>query len=655
MSRSYSGFIFLAALVAVTLAVYLPSLGNELVFDDGRLTDGTIFGSFGSLLDLRPRMLSYGSFVWLKSLLGDDWWKQRLVNVVLHIGVAGGLYALFTQLLQVRAFSDDSQATGDFVASRQAALRVGVVLFALNPVAVYAVAYLVQRSIVMAALFVVLACIAWVRGLVTGRYIWMGAALLSYLLAVFSKEAAVTAAALAVPLYVYVARPSWKRIVLVVSAALIIVMAVAGVLLKTYGLVIGTAFDETSRLYVQQLEALSPGISSRLFPLSVLNQAELFFRYGFLWLVPNIQWMSIDLRPSFPLSLASFPEVLGALGFLALLFGAAWLLLRGPAMLAFLGLCLLFPLLLFFSEFVTVWVQDPFVLYRSYLWALPLPALVALPLMGLKPKVIYPIGVLLGLLFAGLALERSLSLKSELTVWSDAVDKVDLQAKPSAVGRWRPYINRGAYYLEREMADYAYEDFARAEALGEPYGSSRFNMGVSQQLMKKHPDALASFAKAEAMGFTEPALYYHRGESLQALGRFADAYDSYSIALGKPGDPKVASHVRLRRAEAAVPARKYDGAIADFNLLLKERPGDTRLLMGLGMAYIAKEDSKAALAIFNGMLATRPTAAAYYGRGLAYVVGSEKTKALADLDQAAALEPKNPLYTSMRAKIAAQK
>ena len=178
MSRSSSGFIFLAALVAVTLAVYLPSLGNELVFDDGRLTDGTIFGTFGSLLDLRPRMLSYGSFVWLKSLLGDDWWKQRLVNVVLHIGVAGGLYALFTQLLQVRAFSDDNQATGDFIASRQAALRVGVVLFALNPVAVYAVAYLVQRSIVMAALFVVLACIAWVRGLVTGRYVWMGAALL---------------------------------------------------------------------------------------------------------------------------------------------------------------------------------------------------------------------------------------------------------------------------------------------------------------------------------------------------------------------------------------------------------------------------------------------------------------------------------------------
>lgn len=654
ISRSSSGFIFLAALIAVTIAVYFPSLGNELVFDDRRLTDGTIFGSFGSLLDLKPRMVSYGSFVWLKSLFGDEWWIQRLVNVLLHLGVAGGLYVLFTQLLQARELPEGGPPSSESALSRQAALRVGVVLFTLNPVAVYAVAYLIQRSIVMAALFVVLACIAWVRGLVSGRPAWLGAALLAYLLAVLSKEAAVTAAALAVPLYVFVARPGWKRLLLVVALALIVVMAVAGLLLTKYGSIIGVAFDEFSRLYVQQLESLRPGISAQLFPLSILNQAELFFRYGFLWFVPNIEWMSIDLRPAFPLAFASFPAVLGALGYVTLLIGAAWLLLRGSGMAAFLGLCLLFPLLLFLSEFVTVWVQDPFVLYRSYLWALPLPALIALPLMGLKPKVIYPIGVALALLFGGLALERSLSLKSELAVWSDAVDKLDLKAKPNAVGRWRPYVNRGAYYLERELADYAYEDFVRAEALGETFGSARFNMGVSQQLMKKHTDAIASFAKAESMGFKEPALYYHRAESLQALGRFAEAYDSYSIALEKNRDTKLGSHMRLRRAEAAVPARKYDSAITDLVLLLKENPDDQRINMGLGMAYVAKEDSKAALEVFNGMLSRRPSAAAYYGRGLAYVVASEKSKALADLDQAAALEPANPLYKSMRARIAAQ-
>lgn len=655
MSRRSSGLIFVAALVAATLAVYFPSLGNELVFDDRRLTDGTIFGVFGNLLDPRPRMISYGSFVWVKSLFGEDWWAQRLVNVLLHIGVAAGLYALFTQLLQARETPDEGRSGGEDIASRQAALRVGVLLFALNPVAVYAVAYLVQRSIVMAALFVMLACIAWVRALVTRRHAWLAAALLAYLLAVLSKEAAVTAAALAVPLYVFVARPGWKRLAPVLGLSVVLVIAVAAFLLRTYGSIIGTAFDESSRLYVQQLEALRPGISSQLFLLSILNQAELFFRYGFLWFAPNIEWMSIDLRPAFPLALGSFPHLLGAVGFVALLAGSAWLLLRGSGMSAFFGLCLLFPLLLYFSEFVTVWVQDPFVLYRSYLWALPLPGLVALALTGLKPKVIYPIGVALALLFAGLALERSFSFKSELTVWSDAVDKLDLKAQPSAVGRWRPYVNRGAYYLDRELADYAYEDFARAEALGETFGSARFNMGVSQQLMKKHADAIASFARAESMGFKEGALYYHRAESLQALGRFAEAFDNYSIALDKTQDAKLKNHMRLRRAEAAVPARQYDTAIADFALLLKESPGDPRVTMGLGLAYVAKDDSKAALAVFDGMLAKGATAGAYYGRGLAHMVAGDKAQALADLDRAAALEPANPLYKNTRDRIAAQK
>src|SRR5512140_529720 len=110
MSRASSALIFIFLLVAATIAVYFPSLGNELVFDDRRLTDGSIFGVFGNILELRPRMLAFGSFVWLKSLVGDSWPAQRLVNVVLHVGVALGLYGLFTQLLSCQRFSQERQS-----------------------------------------------------------------------------------------------------------------------------------------------------------------------------------------------------------------------------------------------------------------------------------------------------------------------------------------------------------------------------------------------------------------------------------------------------------------------------------------------------------------------------------------------------------------
>jgi len=85
-----------AALVAAgLLAIYLPSLGNGLVFDDAILSNGLVFNDYGKLLPWRPRMLSYGSFVWLQALLGEGWWKQRVVNLFLHAGVVAALWGFY--------------------------------------------------------------------------------------------------------------------------------------------------------------------------------------------------------------------------------------------------------------------------------------------------------------------------------------------------------------------------------------------------------------------------------------------------------------------------------------------------------------------------------------------------------------------------------
>jgi len=652
MSKLSSTLVFLGILTAVTLGVYVPGLNNGLVFDDARLTDGSIFYSYGSLLDLRPRMLSYGSFVWVQAIFGEGWWKQRLVNVLLHLGVVASLYVLTRDLLRVKDESAQVDAGAELSErSQRAALRVGVALFALNPVAVYAVAYLVQRSIVMATLFVVVACAAFVRGLVTQRRVWFLGAMVAYVAAVLSKEVAFTAAALCVPLYIFVRRPGWQRSLLVTGAALLIMAAVAAVLLQVYANILGTVFDVDSRLYAVQLEAMKPGISKQLFPLSILNQAALFFAYGFLWLVPNVQWMSVDLRPAFPLAAWALPQSIGAFGFVALIVTSVWLLLKRSGAAAFLGFCLLCPCLLFLSEFVTVWVQDPFVLYRSYLWALTIPGLIALALTGFKPQLIYQVGLVVGLLFAALTFERVHSFSDPFTVWSDAVEKVDLQAGGNAVGRARPFLNRGAHYLERESPELAYGDFERASTLGDTQGAAGFNMGTSLQMLRRHSEALAAFDKAEALGFTEAALYYHRGESLFALGRFSDAFASYTQSLAKAPPVEVAEHTRLRRAEAAVPAGRHADAADEFNALLARKPGDYRLMGGLGMAEVGRGNPSAALPIFDKLLATKPTAGAHYGRAMAHLAAGNKPAALSDLDRAVALEPNNTSYRTLQAQI----
>lgn len=648
-----STLVFCLALLAATLAIYLPGLGNALVFDDQRLADGTVFGSYGALWPLQSRALSYGSFVWVAELFGQGWWKQRLLNVVLHLGVAAAVYGLLRELLRSLKLPDDSALSSD-PADQRAALRIAVAVFALNPVAVYAVAYLVQRSIVLAALFTALGLLAFVRGLHTRRPGWFAAAVAAYVLAVLSKETAVMAVALALPVFVFVRRPPARAVGLGVAGMAVVLGLATAALYPMFGAILGKAFDVDSIRYVQQLEALRPGVSQKVFPLSVLNEAFLFFRYGLLWMLPNMQWMSIDLRPAFPLDFFSVQAV-GALAFVALFAACVWGVLRRSDAWGFAALCVLCPMLLYFTEFATVWLQDPFVLYRSYLWALTLPGVLVLGLLALPRRLVYQGGILVCALLAGLAYERQTSFRDSYTVWADAVEKIDTKAQANAVGRWRPYLNRGSHFLDREMLEQAYADFARAEALGETQGAAPFSRGVVLQLLKRHPEALAAFDQAAALGFQEAALFYHRGESQFAQGKLPQALESYAAALQRKQAPEVQRHTRLRRAEAAVSARQYDLAIAEFKALVAARPQDTRALTGLGLAYVGQEKAAEAMAVFDQLLAAGPSAVGYYGRAMAQVVGANKAAGLVDLDRAIALDPQNEMYKSVRSRIVAQK
>ena len=71
MRVSRTELTWLALLAAALMAIYLPGLGNALVFDDGYLADGELFAEYASAFQLRARMLSYGSFVWLQAIVGE--------------------------------------------------------------------------------------------------------------------------------------------------------------------------------------------------------------------------------------------------------------------------------------------------------------------------------------------------------------------------------------------------------------------------------------------------------------------------------------------------------------------------------------------------------------------------------------------------------
>jgi hypothetical protein len=511
MHRAYEKIVWPILVALALLVIYLPSLSNPPLFDDRLLSSGDLFAQYGSLSELKPRLLSYGSFVWLQELFGAGWWKQRLFNLLIHVGVVSALWGFYRQLASAIAApaNDDGSPAQPYRDSAALGLALGV--FALNPVAVYAVAYLIQRSILMATLFVVLALWAFARGVAQGEGRWFALSALCYVLAVLSKEHAIMAPLAAVPVYILVARPSPRRLMALALGGSVLIAAVGALLVAHYGEIIGKPFDQYSRIYLAQLSALGADVDKNAFALSIVNQAYLFFKYGFHWFAPHGAWMSIDLRPPFPVSLWSFPQIFGVLAYLSIIAAGLFLLIRYRDGRSLVGLSLLLPATLFVTEFSTVWVQDPFVLYRSYLWAIGVPGIVLVLFHGLSGRALLVMGVVLGMGFTWQGLDRGISMTSPETVWSDAIAKLPNDAR--AVGRWFPYLNRAEAYLDQGRYNEAYRDFSASSKLGD-HGLGAYNIAAMLGMHGKYQDSLKMLDEAKRQGYAGFGLDYQRGVAL---------------------------------------------------------------------------------------------------------------------------------------------
>jgi protein O-mannosyl-transferase len=639
---------WLPIVLAALLAVYLPGLGNALVFDDGYLTEG-LFADYASPLELHARWLSYGSFVWLHALLGEGWWKQRIVNLAIHAGVAVALWALYREILRhVEAPRDEAGDAERY--ERSPALGFAIGFFALNPVAVYAVAYLIQRSILLATLFVVLGLWFFARALAAKKPLLHLAALACYVLAVLSKEHAILAPLAAVPIYILIARPPAKRLALLTAAGAALV-CVAGLALKArYGEIIGQPFDEYSHVYLAQLARLNPDAVRLAFPLSIENQAYLFFEYGLRWFLPYEGWMSINLRPPFPVKLATFPQVLGLAGYLAVIAGGFWLVVRHRDWRALLGLSLLLPALLFATEFATVWVQDPFVLYRSYLWAIGVPGLAFFIVHGPSWKILLAVGVAVGGLLAWQAIDRVHSLATAEKAWTDAIAK--LPKDPRSVGRWFPYLNRGSEYVDRNQFGLAMKDFEVSATLGD-MGMGTFNMGAVLAAAGRHAQALNAFASAEKQGYNLYNLPFQRGLSLLALGKPAEAYRQFELARSMNPPSPTREILLVHMGRTALQLGKGEEAAATLRSLLERDPRHKEGRFLLAMALITQGRHEGALEILDRLVAEDGNGMSYYGRALAHYGLKHKAEALSDIDSAVRIGPDNPNLHEWQAKIRA--
>ena len=680
--RAVAGVAALALLVA---ASYFPALSGGFVWDDVIFSEEPVIHRWSGLwniwfspADIRNEghywPIVYTTF-WLEhKLWGLAPLGYHLVNLVLH---------LVNTLLVWRV-----------------ALRLAVpgawalaAVFAVHPLHVESVAWVIERKDLLSALFYLSAVLAWVRFTETPRPARYCLVLGLFTAALLSKSVAVT---LPAALLVW---HWWKRGTVTAADWLRLAPLFA----------CGLAVTAADFAFYTSREPLSLGYSAAERVL-IAAHALWFYAGKLLW--------PADLAVIYPLWEVHAGDALGwvyvaaAAGLAALLWLARHRLGRGPAAGAAFFAVTLSPMLGFVDY---GYMQFSFVADRfQYLAGIGVMAVLvggavrgAHRLPGaLRYTAAGAFVVVLAVLGASTWRQAGL-YRDELTLFSHIValnprardahlnlgsalfdaDRIEagyaaslvaVAQRPDAAGA---HANLGRALLLMERFDEASEHLSRALDLDSRSAFARQNMaellrkqgryeeaaawfrktlardasnalahaglGVSLYELKRYEEALASMDRALALTPDSPkirALHVVTGRALQAMGRLDAAERRFRRAAGlDPGD--AAPLVDLSRVRIA--QRRFDEAEEYLRRALALAPGDTAALQNVAEALRKQGRYEEAIESYRAVLAIDPEfAMAHAGMGDALFRLERYAEAIESLDRSVSLHPIPPTATA---------
>jgi protein O-mannosyl-transferase len=312
-----------------------------------------------------------------------------------------------------------------------------------------------------------------------------------------------------------------------------------------------------------------------------------------------------------------------------------------------LGWCGLTVATLFVTEFATVWIQDPFVLYRSYLWAIAAPGVVYLGSRSLKPTLQVVALLVVCLVFSVLSYERIDSMKTPLAVWDDAVDKLP---EGITVGQSRAFFNRGEARRSAGDARGAARDFQYSTRLGDG-GEGLLNIATMLSESGRSDEAMQALVGAMRRGMDASISYFNAGAILVNVGALNEAFDAYSEALKRGLSSDVEPEARARRAMIAIDLRRLDIARDDIRVAVERQPMNLVVQQAQGFEALARGEFSVATAAFDRSIAQQPQALSLYGRARARLASGDRAGAIADLDEAIKREPANRIWVEAKKKL----
>ena len=500
----HRGIILL--LITLSALIYLPFLNSPFFFDDWLFLSSQFMESaYFDSVHLDTRWFSLITLSWTWRLFLDSPLPFRLGNLLLHASNAIMLFYLVKQLL-LRSSPELTRHQALMSAS------VAAMIFCAHPVASYAVGYVVQRSILLATFFVLAMHLSYVKGLLSGKTRWFTLTVLLYFLAIFSKEHAIMAILSLGALTILYRKKMSCDLKLVFLTGVACLTIASFLLSRTQG-IIGVSYETDASTLMSMQEVDIEHVDAHL--LSVLTQMGLYFKYLWLWIVPNPAWMSIDMRETIVVNLDSWRAWAGPIGFLA--YGLiATRLLFATGRVAMLGWAMLFPWLFYWVEFSTFRIQEPFVLYRSYLWFAGFSGVFCYLVTLIPPKRMVVVSLMIMMALVPISWNRLWVCADQYRLWNDAAKLIDGEDTPGAA---RIYYNRGNAELARSQWQEAMQDFHRVIRHNPEMEAPYNNLGIIHFNLGHYSAAIDYFEQAIARNPNFAQAYFGKSVTLKRLNQ----------------------------------------------------------------------------------------------------------------------------------------
>jgi tetratricopeptide (TPR) repeat protein len=537
------------ALLVLTLAVFLAysnSLKSPWVMDDFLARETVEVSDFQSLLGFRK--ITYLTFLLNTMVLPLNPASLRFVNILIHILNVFLVYVLAYKTVLLWFRETEPKTNIHFPAFSVAFLSSSV--FALHPMNINAVAYIIQRSASLATLFVLLSLLAYIRARQsTGNvqaFLFYGVSGIFIAIGIFSKENAVMAVPLII-LYdlVFLSKLNTKELLKKLS----IITGISFVIFVfvSYAWNLHTVIIELVGFFLQPNELLPlrgwMAVDVSWTPLQhILTEFRVLSRYLFLLILPLPHFLVFDLL--------GFPVSTGITIPITTLFSTIFV--SGLILFSLVTLKR-FPLFSFgmLWYFIAISLESFFALgsdlyfeHRNYL-----------PL-------------------SGMVFWRNFVWEDSIILWKDTLKKNQFN--------YRAHYNIGNAYLREGSRDKAIEHYKRVIDLSSNFADAYVNLGVAYTSRGSMREVMELFQTAIDIKPDHPEAHYNLGKAYQLEGFLDKSIKHYKIAIDiKPKYPE--AHINLGAAYHS--QGLMDQAIQHYRIAIELNPDSRDAHFNLGKAY----------------------------------------------------------------------